>query len=474
MIGKPQHAGLTLGSMLFGSPPKKYVMERAQALEILKGAVDDYYKEWAPSAADLDFMNLAEKISDRTQNIHQIHKKFNGREAQREFDVDMDDDDGEEQDFGNGIGSISDEEFVEPEETADSAGIDVKETMSNLRREFMKFIQDFRMDREQAVSEIARLTAEVDALRDRLAEAGSSVPDIDAMLADDSRMDPSSMRKSGLAVVPAKPTTRLERLQERAHESGDESDDEPPSIGSSITPVMSPRPAITDFAGSEHIGVQGRGTAMPRARAPEPLSLPSNFLGNSERSGERSTYVTVMQSHQLLPSNFRPPSELSHNSPEWPDEISMPGSKDSRTPPGSNQGDRDRPGGLRHRPPSSAGSLDRDDIINLYDLDLDDDSFDDFSANEDRSVSDGEMGDGPVGIAPGSVLPKVHATRVADGVGFGTTATPQQGQAPHDFTSQQDFEFTSFRDAQSQLRHMLSKHKPATRFRSEHPGTDEI
>jgi hypothetical protein len=457
-VGKPQHSGVTLSSLLCGSAPRRYAMDPKQAREILTAAVDAYYSEWAPSAADFDFMNMAEKITERTQRIHQMHKTISGREVHT--DDPFADEDGE--DNGMGMSHLLTEESNAPsrEGTADDAHIDVRQTMTSLRGDFVSFMQDFRSDREQAVTEIARLTAEVDALRDRLAESGAAVPDLEMLLlAEEKASDVGSPPRS-----PRKSTGRLARLQDIE----DDGSDDLPSVGGDTTPPMSPRVAITDK--DAHVGIPDPlPPSMPKAVAPSTLALPaSNFLGNVP-SGDASqtSYVSVMQSHKLLPSNFKAPSDFSKESPDWPDEISMPASTPPGSRAGSSQGDKPK-----KAQSSGSSSRDKDDfIINLYDLDLDDDSMSNLS--EDRSASDGEfVEERPVGIAPGSGLPKVHATRVADGVGFGSITASALGEAGQQ--SHEDFEFTNFKDAQSQLRNMLSKHKPGTRSRADHPGTDEI
>merc|ERR1719215_1877492 len=122
------------------------------------------------------------------------------------------------------------------------------------------------------------------------------------------------------------------------------------------------------------------------------------------------------------------------------------------TPPGSTAGAQ--PSGQARRAAgsgyggSSAGSLPGE---RLSDFDESEylESIGDF--DHGSMASDDDMGDAPVGVAF-----RMHGARVAEGVGLSAGNAEYSEEVPP-----QDFEFTTFRDAQSQLRAMLSRHRPA-------------
>jgi hypothetical protein len=521
MAAKPQmpKKGF-IWSLFFGRPkPKIWNMEEHQAEEIILGAILDYYKTKEEEAENWNFIVRAEKINDRTQGLLATHKRFSGREEVETEDMHslndlLVEDDDKQSEAGDEEGGEEDDPVEEERAAvqppapanrwmaANDATQDVKEVMKNLRDEFLKFIQDYCGDRENSVLEIARLTAEVEALRDRLNEC-STLAGVWDPLPVDGPSTPSNVKPSGPPGRRPPVNGRLERLEEeRTSEAG--SDDQP-SISTTMTEdrrISAPRSSTLGSNLADHAEAADRkaavaaavygaefplsrgaagGGQLRTARAPAPLSLPSNFdndLG-ADRSampqpmgGQSPSYLSLMQHHRILPDDYggeKAPSDTLDA--EWPDEISDPGSSPHGSQLGSSRR-RPRSAGAVSNSSSGGSGRFRDDF-NIMELDLGDDdlNLDDFSNAEDHSVSDGDPGEGPTSIPPasgpsasGPTLPtsRVNATRVARGVGLSRDELPE---VPEDSTNQRDdFEFTNFKDAQKELRNMLMKHKPAARI----------
>lgn len=174
---------------------------------------------------------------------------------------------------------------------------------------------------------------------------------------------------------------------------------------------------------------------VPRRREPEPAN----------------SYVSLLMRHGILPPDHRPVDPAS----DW-ESLSLPSG--SRMGPGSAASSNSHP-----------GSFDEE----FSDLPTDDE----FSGSEPYALSENEFEGGTggtggmrpnksfdarVGQFPAEITPHINPARVAGGVGLmreeGGSA-PEMGDEAEPGPPRADYEFTSFRDAQSQLRRMLERHR---------------
>lgn len=201
--------------------------------------------------------------------------------------------------------------------------------------------------------------------------------------------------------------------------------------------------------------------------------------------GARPSYIALMQQQGLLPVDL-PPSEhaSSARDEEWPDEISSVGSSSHRekrpaAPVARRAGSSKASSegrvsasldGARRRGPGSDGIGSHLSDIDDSQFDLDEsEAHDELSALEDlRSqddLSEPDLDDWPTngrshniraGVGLASELAFDYQQRRSGG-----GAPPSGlGDVPKEGPPVRDYEFTNFRDAQSQLRLMLSKHRP--------------
>jgi len=441
------------GDIIWGKSRKKeYHMTDEQAQEILLGAIHTYYWDNAQSADAFEFIKLGARIDER---IHKISH------AQHRHDLDE-------------AGEID-------ENNKDH--LNVKEVMKDLRGEVTAFLEDVEADRSRAVQEWSRLGAEVDALRAKLQDLGQ----------------PATAHGAGMAAAMA--SMPLSSGSQRSNGFS------PSTVGSfSAQPRQRPRDAgrlapldeemvIEDNEpiDEDHVAAPASTTVSPglsMVRAPAPLSLPDSTDANSPDrplgGGAGENYVSLLQKQGLLPTSWVP-SELSQLTPEWPEEVSMPSDSNgtgSQRPPGSHEG---RPGmGIRGPASSDAGSSrggrrkDWGGMSGMSDFsdpsfadDFVDPDIEDIYADEDR-LSDADsrshrsfgMRDAPPRSNSG---PRIQASKVGAGVGLAgqqmASSDPMSANALPAAAlagpQSQNLEFTNFRDAQSQLRHMLYKHQPS-------------
>jgi len=171
--------------------------------------------------------------------------------------------------------------------------------------------------------------------------------------------------------------------------------------------------------------------------------------------GASLAYLQLMKRSGMLPADYQ---ELPEQGSDlgWEDDASIQGS----TPPGSTGGrgtGEAQPGDRSGRAPRAGGSgyggssVGSQQGERLSDFDESEylESIGDFDHGSQYTEGDDDMGDAPVGVAF-----RMHGARVGEGVGLDTVVAQEE-------IPQQDFEFTNFRDAQSQLRTMLSRHRPA-------------
>jgi len=377
---------------------------------------------------------------------------------------------------------------------------DVRELMGEVHDEFFKFLDDAHADRRKSVREIARLNVEVQALRDRLSETGapgSLLPSVvlaDTFLTRPSqrqsttfgpgRMSPSGSgsgsARSSVSETPgqsrpsmagakrpsARDRTRLSRLDEERTSQAESDENDGASMATSVDGPNAPQSSSLNLATNRASAGMAFTDRAPKSISDKTASRADLAKGLAAGSGRKTTlnaerlatlqrktspksgpslaYLTLMKRQGLLPNDYASPDQGSDGG--WQDDMSM-----HSTPPGSTVGAQ--PGSRAQRASGSgAGSVSGGDAGERL-SDFDENEFlDGFSDVFDlgSQQSDDDMGDAPIGVAF-----RMHTARLEEGVGL-TGGSPEfSGE------QQQDFEFTTFRDAQSQLRFMLSKHRPA-------------
>lgn len=451
-------AGKRILSAIFAKPAailygkraqKEYHMTDAQAHEILLGAIHNHYWANAQNAEPFEFIKLGARIDER---IHKISH------AQHRHDLD--------------------EAGKSPD---DSAGhLNVKQVMTDLRAEVDLFLQDVEADRSRACKEWSRLGAEVDALRSKLQQLGQPATAHGAGIAAAMASMPlgtGSQRSNGISRGDSAPRQRASAS--RLAPLDEEPQDEDPEL------------MDEDHAAAPSTNVVSPGLNM--VRAPAPLSLPPGSrdadASGPDRplgSGTDPNYVSLLQKQGLLPASWVP-SELSQLTPEWPEEVSMPSDTTDQKAAMNGSYGRDRARGTGSSDAGSSRGGRRKDWNGMSGMsDFSDPSFaddfvdpeiEDIYADEDRlsGVSDGASpfifrdsepprsnsgqrihassgrGEAPgVGLASG-----LGKTAVASPDPLSANALPAAALASPQGSG---VEFTNFRDAQSQLRHMLSKH----------------
>jgi regulator of replication initiation timing len=496
-------------SMVWGkSRAKTWNMSENQAKEILIAAIMDYYDENQESADNFEFISMAEKINTRVYSITFTHKRFNtredgvtdGEEPSEDEDEEKDEDeDGEKQDEDEE--KDEDEDPDEISDKAKGAHIDVRVTMERTKEEFQMFLSDIDKDRTKAMSEIARLNVEVEALRDRLAEtaaAPGAMSPVQTPIWGNFLANDAALPGYEIAAKPAGPTAKSTAAPKALgapprlsplSEGGESEEDQVPASrdgpqlprSSPIGPNPSARPddasdpgrqltGEVTFESTDQVRLSPPSTTPASIRPsgrqspPQPKAAPApaltaeklSALQKKPQRGPSSDYVRLMKRQGLLPTDWKVPEDQA-SSADWEEEASIQGT----SPPGSVSGRADRgtlrgPEHLRSSGSSvgsrRSGGFDEGSISELLSDYDESELLDDNSDAGNRSqVSDDDMGDAPVGVPF-----RVHNTRVVEGVGL----TGANGNVVDMPPPAHDFEFTTFKDAQSQLRSMLSKHRP--------------
>lgn len=400
----------------------RWSMTTRQAHEILIGAIHDFYLENQRSADALEYIRVAGKIN---ATVHSMHGALDNDSETRRVDSPR---------------TLSDIELED---------LNVNEVIYGLRNELSAFLEDVQADRQEAAKELSRLNAEVAALRAHM-EAGAPA---DAALVAELLRDHEPGGSRGLASGDG---------CERARGSGGVgvSSLSAAGLAGAGTGLVLP-PRSRERGGSrlarldeEPNAAGGAHTdAASAAGGTAPAATSRAERGERVSPNQIPAYISLLQREGLLPPDYLPSeNSVSQGTPEWPDEVSLPSNSNvgSHRPPGSGArvGTAASLSGLSGASLSSgpSGLLQPETVLSgISDIDLSGSDIDELGSPR---MQQSPLNSSRRPLHSGTQPP--HGTSGAPG-GVGGSL-PSAG-APA------SIEFTTFRDAQSQIRELLSRHR---------------
>mmetsp|Transcript_47686 Transcript_47686/g.103713 ORF Transcript_47686/g.103713 Transcript_47686/m.103713 type:complete len:1192 (-) Transcript_47686:125-3700(-) len=452
-----------------GRKKRPLMLTEAQADEILIGSILEYYEGHRRSADTMEFVRTAEKINVRVRKIAEMHRDSQPKTHKNEGDESPKKVPTVVRPTETCFSTHSAKMFPEETSVEYTTEVDPITVMENLKTEVVSFLHDAQADRQQAFSEVTRLRREVEMLRGRLKDSVASGTAMEGLF----DMFPNLMEggNNGMRSSVDHGDVRLGPLKEEPTIA--ETDDGVTSEQVHAQRPASRNPTLTGFrGGSENDDyTNGNGNGNGNGEL-------GNLLGGSLKHGGPSpAYVAVLRQHGLLPDDFEyDPSRASSYAGSESGEGSRRGtrrqgsyasSKTSRTSSVSRtlthstsrsssfvSGYTESASGASVSGPSQTSYTESSFAGSAppSEGDLSDFPEDSIGYEMTEVPSDDEL----AAILQGaSTTQRVNLAQLDGGVGFGL-GPGDDGEATQ--RSRSEHEFTTFNDAKSRLRDVLSKH----------------